>query len=208
TAPENIPNLVQPIENTPLHFTLTGLYSGTEQHSMELQPFYQTHDSRYIIYWPQATAEELAALQEKTEREEKESLRLAAITIDRVVSGEQQPESDHFIKEENTQAGSIEDVRWREAKGWFSYAIKTNPNENVQLYVKYLEEENRKTNIFINDKEIGKLEADPNTLNEVKTAIISIPETLNKNSPLQVIIATDEGATSQKILEIRVIREE
>src|SRR5690606_38744052 len=116
--------------------------------------------------------------------------------------------SDHFIREENTQTGSIEDVRWREAKAWTSYAIKTNPQENVQLYVKYLEEENRKTNIFINDTERGKLEADLNTLNEVKTAIIPIPETLNKNSPLQVKIATDEGATSHKILEIRVIKEE
>ena len=206
TAPENIPNLIQPVENTPLHFTLTGLYSGTEQHSMELQPFYQTHDSRYIIYWPQATAEELAALQEKTEREEKESLRLADITIDRVVSGEQQPESDHFIKEANTQAGSIEDVRWREAKGWFSYTIKTNPKENVQLYIRYLEEENRKTNIFIHDQEIEKLQTDANTLGEVKTAVIPIPETWNESSPLQVKISTDDGATSHKILEIRVIK--
>src|SRR5690606_15794109 len=102
----------------------------------------------------------------------------------------------------------IEDVRWREAKGWFSYSIKTNPDENVQLYVKYLEEENRKTNIFIQDQEIKKLQADPHTLGEVKTTVIPIPKTSNGSSPLQVKIATDDGATSHKILEIRVIKEE
>src|SRR5690606_10874226 len=105
TSTENIPNLVKPVEDTPLRFTLSGLHQGTEEISMELEPFYQTHETRYIIYWPQATEKELTALQEKTEREERESLRLDGITIDRVVSGEQQPESDHFIKEEDTQAG-------------------------------------------------------------------------------------------------------
>ena len=206
TAAENIPNLVQPLADKPLHFSLSGLYQGTEERQMELQPFHQTHDSRYIIYWPQATQEELAALQEKTEQEEKESLRLAALTIDRVVGGEQQPESDHFIQEENTQAGSMEDVRWREAKGWFSYALKTNPKEDVQLYIRYLEEENRKTVVFVDDQEVGKLQVDSNTLHEIKTTIISVPETLNKENTFQIKIGTEKDATSHKILEIRVIK--
>lgn len=208
TPAENIPKLVQPIADKPLHFSLSGLYQGTEERRMELQPFHQTHDSRYIIYWPQATKEELVALQEKTEREEKESLRLAGITIDRVVSGEQQPESDHFIKEENTQAGSIEDVRWREAKGWFSYTVKTDPKKNVQLFIRYLDEENRKTNILINDKEIGKLPQDNLGSGEVKTSVIAIPPNSNKEVTFQVKIAAEKDATSHKILEIRTINED
>src|SRR5690606_22202191 len=206
TPAENIPKLVQPIADKPLHFSLSGLYQGTEERRMELQPFHQTHDSRYIIYWPQATQEELAALQEKTEQEEKESLRLAALTFDRVVSGAQQPEPDHLLQEENTQAGSMEDVRWREAKGWFSYALKPNPKEDVQLYIRYLEEENRKTVVFVDDQEVGKLQVDSNTLHEIKTTIISVPETLNKENTFQIKIGTEKDATSHKILEIRVIK--
>ncbi|PRD56513.1 glycoside hydrolase family 127 protein [Sphingobacterium gobiense] len=206
TAPDSIPNLVKPIKNAPLHFKLSGLRLGEEQFSMELEPFYKTHEARYILYWPQATEQELVALQEKTEREERESLRLAAMTIDRVVSGEQQPESDHFIKEQNTQAGSIADVRWREAKGWFSYIVKTDSKENVQLYIKYLEEENRKTNILINDKEIGRLSQTNSSSGEVKTEVIAIPPTSNKGETLQVKITTDAPSTSHKILEIRVIK--
>lgn len=208
TSPDNIPNLVKPVENVPLRFKLSGLRLGKEQLSMELEPFYKTHEARYIIYWTQATEEELAALQEKTEREERESLRLAGITIDRVVSGEQQPESDHFIKEENTRAGSIEDVRWREAKGWFSYTVKTNPKENVQLYIKYLDEENRKTNILVDDKEIGKLADVTSGSGEIKTTVISIPTNINKEAAFRVKIATDPPSTSHKILEIRVINGE
>ncbi|MBD1422529.1 glycoside hydrolase family 127 protein [Sphingobacterium chuzhouense] len=206
TRPDNIPNLVKRVDNGLLRFKLSGLRLGKEQLSMELEPFYKTHEARYIIYWPQATEEELAALQEKTEREERESLRLAGITIDRVVSGEQQPESDHFIKEENTQAGSIEDVRWREAKGWFSYAVKTDPKENVQLFIRYLDEENRKTNVLINDKEIGKLPQDNLGSGEVKTAVIAIPPNSNKAATFQVKIAADTPSTSHKILEIRIIK--
>ncbi len=206
TRPDNIPNLVKRVDNGLLRFKLSGLRLGKEQLSMELEPFYKTHEARYIIYWPQATEEELAALQEKTEREERESLRLAGITIDRVVSGEQQPESDHFIKEENTQAGSIEDVRWREAKGWFSYTVKTDPKENVQLFIRYLDEENRKTNILINDKEIAKLTQDNLGSGDVKTAVIAIPANINKQKTLQVKIATDAPSISHKILEIRVIK--
>ncbi|PRD48186.1 glycoside hydrolase family 127 protein [Sphingobacterium haloxyli] len=206
TAPDKIPNLVKPIKNAPLRFELSGLRRGEEQLSMELEPFYKTHEARYILYWPQATEEELAALQERTEHEERESLRLAGITIDRVVSGEQQPESDHFIKEQDTHAGSIADVRWREAKGWFSYTVKTDSKENVQLYIKYLAEENRKTNIFINDKEIGKLPQTNSRSGEVKTEVITIPSTSNKGETLQVKIAADAPSTSHKILEIRVIK--
>ena len=36
------------------------------------------------------------------------------------------PESDHFIRMENSRTGDDEGVHWREAAGWFSYRMKTN----------------------------------------------------------------------------------
>lgn len=208
TEIQDIPTLVKPITDKPLHFTLSGLRLGQENRTVELEPFYALHDARYAIYWPQATEGELIALQEKTDREEKESLRLAAITIDRVVSGEQQPESDHFIKEENTQAGSTGDIRWREAKGWFAYNLKTDPDKNVQLYIKYMDEDKRQTRVFINDAEIAKLPQAASASGETNTIILSIPSSINNATPLRVKIAGDIHATSHKILEIRTIREE
>lgn len=206
TPPDNIPNLVKRVDHVALRFKLSGLQLGKRQVDMELEPFYQTHEARYIVYWPQATEEELVALQEKTEREERESLRLAGMTIDRVVCGEQQPESDHFFKEENTRAGSMEDVRWREAKGWFSYTVKTDPEEKVQLYIKYLAEENRKTNLLINDSEIGKLPQGSSDAGEVKTVVIDIPANSNKAETFHLKIAADASSTSHKILELRVLK--
>ncbi|ULT29149.1 hypothetical protein KUH03_40935 [Sphingobacterium sp. E70] len=122
--PEAIPTLIDPIPGKPLHFTLSGLRQGKDSLRMELEPFYGIHDSRYILYWPQTTAVQLRELQDKIERDERESLALHAITVDKVIAGEQQPESDHFFREENSQAGSFADTRWRETSGWFSYQLK------------------------------------------------------------------------------------
>lgn len=65
TEPKNIPALVEPIASKPLHFTLSGLRLGKERVQMELEPFYGIHDTRYVLYWPQATEAQLQQLQEK-----------------------------------------------------------------------------------------------------------------------------------------------
>lgn len=124
SEPSAIRQLVKPIASKPLHFSLSGLRLGKDNINMELEPFYQVHDSRYIIYWPQATEKQLTEIQKKMERDELESLQLNALTMDKVVSGEQQPESDHFIQQQNSVAGVFDDTRWREADGWFSYIMK------------------------------------------------------------------------------------
>lgn len=56
-------------------------------------------------------------------------IRLNAMTVDGVVCGEQQPESDHFMQSENSQTGSVEDIQWRIAKGWFSYQLRNKENK-------------------------------------------------------------------------------
>lgn len=208
TTPEHIPSLVKTTEDESLHFTLTGLQLGTEKLSLKLEPFYKIHDARYIIYWPQATIEELEALQQKTAKEEKEMLHLETLTVDRVVSGEQQPESDHFIKENNSHASNINDLRWREAKGWFSYMMKTKPDTEVLLYVRYLNEANRKTDFSINDKKLGEVPQSNDISEKIGTIKLPIPSSMNKNKSLKVNIAGSEGLISHKILEIRIIEKE
>ena len=64
-------------------------------------------------------------------------MQLEAITVDKVVCGEQQPESDHLFASEKSFAGVFEDTRWREAEGWFSYQLKNSNLNGKYLYVSF-----------------------------------------------------------------------
>ncbi|MDH5826966.1 glycoside hydrolase family 127 protein [Sphingobacterium faecium] len=203
-----IPSLIKPIEAKPLHFSLSGLRLGKETISMELEPFYKIHDSRYIIYWPQATEKQLQGIQEKMELDEQESLRLNALTIDKIVCGEQQPESDHFIQQEHSHAGVFDDTRWREADGWFSYTLKKQGNTNADIYIKYLDEESpRSTEILINGVVIGKLKSQP-TDKGVKNNLIHLKQTLLTQENLTITIRGADQIKSHKILEIRILKQQ
>lgn len=85
-----------------------------------------------MVYWPVLSKQELQARQEQLAKEEKERAALDGITTDKVICGEQQPESDHFIRMENSRTGDDEGVHWRETTGWFSYRMKTNGNLSIR----------------------------------------------------------------------------
>lgn len=206
TEPSAIPNLVKPIASKPLHFSLSGLRLAKENINMELEPFYKIHDSRYIIYWPQATEQELASTQEKMQRDEQESLRLNTLTVDKVVCGEQQPESDHFIQQLNSHAGVFDDTRWREADGWFSYILKKQDGKNADIYIKYLTEEGpRTTEIMVNDVIVGKL-VPATATSDIKTARFTLTQGLEAEKQLNIKIKGADQNRSHKILEIRILK--
>lgn len=60
-----------------------------------------------MVYWPVLSKQELQARQEQLAKEEKERAALDGITTDKVICGEQQPESDHFIRMENSRTGMM-----------------------------------------------------------------------------------------------------
>ncbi len=208
SEPQDIQQLVEIQQGNPLQFTLSGLHIGQKAVKMTLEPFYKIHDSRYIMYWPQATPAALRTIQQKLEQDEKHTLALAEKTMDRVVCGEQQPESDHFIKEELTAAGALNDVRWREAKGWFSYDLKKDSKKPTQLYIKYLSGETaRFTQLFVNDVIVGKLtEITTTGLREEKVALFTVPASFDGENVLTIKIEAKEPGQTHKILEVRLLK--
>jgi hypothetical protein len=60
--------------------------------NLELIPFFRLHESRYTLYWPFTTPQQLAERQRKNSEADKARLTLEAKTIDKVAPGEQQPE--------------------------------------------------------------------------------------------------------------------
>ena len=85
---------------------------------------------------PQKEFEHYLAIKQK---EELLKIQIDQRTIDVVIAGEQQPEADHFMKNENSRTGNLERESWRDArnKGYFQYKLKTEGNENLSLMVRY-----------------------------------------------------------------------
>lgn len=135
---EDIANDLVPVAGRPLHFTLkTRMENKIDG---ELQPFFEIHDSRYMLYWLALSSDGYKEYIDNLAREEKERMELEARTTDKVQPGEQQPESDHFMEADETSTrGITNDVPFRDARngGSFSYLMQTQGRTDLSLRIRY-----------------------------------------------------------------------
>ena len=89
----NLLSHLKKVEGKPLTFTLSGVYPERYE-GMTVEPFFRLYECRYMVYWPVLSVQELQARQEQLVKEEKERAALDGMTADKVICGEQQPESD------------------------------------------------------------------------------------------------------------------
>ena len=185
-----------------MEFTLKGV-SPENYEGMKLEPFYRIHESRYMVYWPVLSASEVAKRQEEVARQESIAQALEARTADKVTCGEQQPESDHFVKMEWSGTGNDGGVQWRETRQWFSYRMKTNGRKVTAVRIAFRPENNRDARVLINDTEIGLFSSADNGVIEmpVKADVIGKAETLNLK------IAKGNKDITPHIYEVRLIAE-
>jgi hypothetical protein len=150
---EQIADKLEPVEGQPLNYALN--VSMINPMQLTLEPFYQIHDARYMMYWLALTSEGYKYYLDSLENIEKERSAIEKRTIDFVATGEQQPETDHAMQSERSHPGSNSDVFFREAHdgGFFSYDMKTNFQTDIGLLVRYWGGEygGRKFEIFIDD---------------------------------------------------------
>jgi DUF1680 family protein len=206
--PEELTSLLQPVAGKPLTFRLTSLYPESYAGGMELIPFFSLHGSRYIIYWPQATKEEAEALHRAIEQEETRGNELNRITLDRVVCGEQQPESDHFIASENARTGVFEDIHWREARGWFSYKMRNDKQKARYLYIRYFDNDpSRSFEILVNDQRLESLTLEGKNGSEPQELLIPLPEEMTGEKLLSVKFSAIPESSTGKIAEVRLLSE-
>lgn len=207
--PDKIASLVKPVQGKPLTFHLSGLYPEKYAAGLELIPFFRLHESRYIIYWPQATAEGVKEIQQKIEDEERERIKLDGITADKVVCGEQQPESDHFIQSDKSNTGFIDDIHWREAKGWFSYQLKNAGKNANYLYLKYFDRDhNRNFDVFVNGQKVASMSLKGDGEDSLFTSTYPVPESEKGKEILEVKIVAAPNSVTTKIAEVRILSED
>lgn len=200
---------LKPVAGKPLTFDATGLINGKQMEHVELIPFFRLHESRYSIYWPYTTAADVEKARAKTAADEQARLALQAKIIDQVAPGEQQPESDHFYKGEQSEAGLYNGRHWRHTRAWFSYELNDKQQEAKTLQITYAGiDAGRQFEIQLNGVVIAKVESTGNA-KEFFTVDYSIPQELVKKSKgkytLKFVAAP--GSVAGGIYGVRLLRE-
>lgn len=203
-------NQIKRIDGQGLRFEAPGLIDDPNSEALTLKPFYELHDSRYVVYWPYADADGLESIREDYRESERERLALERQTIDQVNPGEQQPESDHFFQGERTRAGVNRGRHWRHAEGgWFSYDLSDPYREASYLRITYFgHDQGRHFEIHINDNKIAKVELEKKG-DHFYDVDYPIPAEIADNAidgVLTVKFIADSRSTAGGIYGVRLLR--
>ncbi len=208
---EEIANQLQPIADKPLHFILSTRMENPIRN--ELQPFFEIHDSRYMMYWLALSEQNYKGYLEQMAKEEQAQQALEARTIDKVQPGEQQPESDHFMETDESQKGNTNDVFWRDASNghYFSYLMQTAGRTDLSLRLKYWgvgEWKSHEFDIFVDDVLVKSVN---NTgkyrISEFKYEVYDLPaEVLQGKKQVRVKFVAKPGKQIGEIYGVRLIK--
>ena len=210
SSENDITSMVKPVPGKPLTFTISDLVYPEAYKNVQLTPFFDLHESRYMLYWPVTTPEGLEVKQKEMMEKEKEMLALEAITIDQVAPGEQQPESEHNFKGERTENGVHKDRFWRTSRAWFSYDLKNNNKEAKRLRITYYgEDRGRNFDILLNDVKVATVNLDGSKGDTFYYEDYNIPEeALQKDEEtLTVKFVAHEQSIAGGIYGVRLLKE-
>ncbi|WP_348800251.1 glycoside hydrolase family 127 protein [Flavobacterium adhaerens] len=165
--------------------------------SLELQPFFEVHDSRYQMYFQTYTKDEFVKKNELLQQQEKEALALEAKTIDKINCGEQQPEVDHLYKGEKSNSGYDEGKFWRNTSSYISYQLTNKNLQGKLLEISVLDESKfDNVNFLINDKKVDF---------DIKDSKI-IQFKVDKTEVVNLKIQSKENKPTPRFYQIRIVK--
>ena len=207
----DIANQLTAVAGKPLHFTLsTKMENGIRS---ELQPFFEIHDSRYMMYWLALSEDSYKAYLDGLAKKEQERQALEARTVDKVQPGEQQPETDHKMETDRSQTGNSNDVFFRDASDghFFSYLMQTGGQTELSLRLKYWgvgEWKTHEFDIFVDDvlvKEVNN--TGKYRISEFKYETYPIPaELLKGKQQVRVKFVAKPRKQIGEIYEVRLVK--
>jgi DUF1680 family protein len=181
--------------------------------SVELYPFYRTHDRHYTIYWDTYTEKEWNVFKEEFALEQQRKKELDNKTIDLFRMGEMQPERDHNFRENRSW---IEEYRSRKARtadrgGWFSFEMDVTSDDPVSLSVEYWGgfSGSKTFDIMVDDQLI----ATENITNKAPGRFIDITykiprDLLRQKDKVEVKFVPHEGHRAGPVFIVRTIRDQ
>jgi hypothetical protein len=197
------------VKGKPLSFTASTLIYPAKFQNLELQPFYQVHDARYMLYWRVTNKEELQQIQEQLEKSEKEKLALEEITVDQVAPGEQQPEVEHNYKGEKSESGTYNDWHWRNASGWFSYLLTNKNNAGKKLLISYYgTDKNVAFDIMVNGVLLKKESLDGSKGDTLFNVSYDLPASVvqAQGGLIEVKFAAAQGSRTARVFYVRLTK--
>ena len=203
--PDSICKSLQKEQNSRITFNYNGEVYPAQGKALELVPFFRLHNSRYAVYFRQASEEQFKAIQEEMATAERKATELANQTIDLIFPGEQQPESDHGIQYEQAETRTNKDRHFRRAKGWFGYQLKVK-EEASRLLITVRKDDRNKVAILLNNE---KLAVHPTVSEADKDGFITLsyvlPQKLNTGScPIRFI--PDGTEWTSAVYEVRLLK--
>ena len=193
------------VKGRPMTFRLTG--SVPEKYAeMTLVPFSSLHECRYMVYWPVVSQQDWQAKQEEISRAEAERQAIEQATADKVICGEQQPESDHFVKMERVRNGDFNGRHWRMAEkgGWFSYDMRTNSQAVKKLQVICSGNDRSDASVQVNGKEVGII--NPANVREPQTFTFDLSDFKAKEGILVVKFSPKSKDVTPRFFEVRLMK--
>lgn len=174
--------------------------------SLKLVPFYTLAEKRYVVYFPYSSAEALPERAKVIKLAEEAQMKIEQQTVDVVNTGEQQPESDHNFKGEQTDNGTYQERHFRNGKAWFSYVLKNKDLLANKLNLTYFgKEKNRNFSILVNGVAIGNVKLDGSKGETFYTAQYTIPKELLK-ADVEVKFVADQGSAIANVYEVRLVK--
>jgi hypothetical protein len=208
--PNDIAKSIQPVPNKSLTFTLGSAVQPAKDQNLELVPFYRLADTRYVIYWQHFTPEEYQPKMEQIHAEEATAVALDQATVDLVTPGEQQPEVDHHFQGSNSSTGYFQDRHWRDSKAWFSYDLKTVPNQPLSLAVTYWGgDKGRNFTILANETHIADVRLNGEKPGSFETVNYPIPASLIAQAPsgmLTIKFVAQPPSVAGGVFDVRLVK--
>ena len=211
---DGIATQITEIDGKPLHFMLeTKMVNRQPSMVNELQPFFEIHDARYMIYWLALSEDSYKSYLDDLARQEQERQELEARTVDKVQPGEQQPETDHKMETDRSQVGNTNDVFWRDANDghYFSYLMQTSGQTDLSLRLKYWgvgEWKSHEFDILVDDvlvKEVNN--TGKYRISEFKYETYPVPEELLKGkTQVRVKFVAKPNKQIGEIYEVRLVK--
>ena len=181
--------------------------------SGEIQPFFEIHDTRYMMYWLALSEDNYKGYLDGLAKAEQERQALEARTVDKVQPGEQQPETDHKMETDRSSVGNSNDVFYRDARDghYFSYLMQTEGRTDLSLRLKFWgvgEWKTHEFDILVDDQVVASVN---NTgkyrISEFKYETFDIPaELLKGKSQIRVKFVAKPGKQIGEIYGVRLVK--
>jgi len=201
---------MKPVPPAPVTFRTV---SAVKPADVTLYPFYRMHHKRYAVYWDLLNDQQWAERESNYSKDLERLRRLEAATIDFVQPGETQPELNHNMQDERTEAGENAGRKWRHARdgGWLSFDLKVVPDQPVALVCSYWGSETgpRNFDILVDGKKIAAQSLHNDKPGEFFDVTYAIPQELTRGkNKLTIRFQAQPGNFAGGFYSVRTIRHE